>query len=137
MTSVDVTTLEETRDEATVFRGRRYRRVGLSVLLLVELCGLAGLLGIRSATDTASGGGYTGKKLTLTELAPATSGQKKSAAPQGDTPIHEPSSEENKPKKAWVEIKLADSEGQPIAGEPYLVKLPDGTSTYGTTDSKG
>jgi hypothetical protein len=53
-----VTTLEEPRDVAAVRRGRGYRRAGMTVVLLIVLAGLVGLLGIRSTTDTSSGGGY-------------------------------------------------------------------------------
>jgi hypothetical protein len=41
-----------------VRRGRAYRRVGMSFVLLVVLAGLTGLFGIRSVTDASSGGGY-------------------------------------------------------------------------------
>ena len=54
----DVPTLEETRDEHAVRRARNYRRVGLVAVSFVVLAGLVGLLGIRTATATASGDGY-------------------------------------------------------------------------------
>jgi hypothetical protein len=50
-------TLEDPRDEAAVRRARNYRRVGLGLILLAVVAGLTGLLGIRSATGTARGGG--------------------------------------------------------------------------------
>ncbi|HEY2588575.1 MAG TPA: hypothetical protein VGI81_22730 [Tepidisphaeraceae bacterium] len=37
----------------------------------------------------------------------------------------------------WVEIKLVDSQGQPVAGEPYRIELPDGRTATGTLDGKG
>ena len=47
-------------------------------------------------------------------------------------------SEEKKEKKSWIEIELRDDEGQPMAGEPYRVVLPDGeTAAEGTLDEKG
>jgi hypothetical protein len=52
-----IRTLEEERDERGVRRARNARRVGLTVILLLVVGGLAGLMGIRSATATASGGG--------------------------------------------------------------------------------
>ena len=54
----NVPILEETRDEHAVRRARNYRRVGLVAVSFVVLAGLVGLLGIRSATATASGDGY-------------------------------------------------------------------------------
>ena len=50
-------TLEEPRDERAVRRARDHRRVGLGLVLLAVLAGLTGMLGIRSSTATARGGG--------------------------------------------------------------------------------
>jgi type VI secretion system secreted protein VgrG len=62
---------------------------------------------------------------------------KKSAA-ASDAPTHDPDSEENKDKKHWIEIELLDEAGKPVAGEPYQVTLPDGTTVAdGTLDEKG
>ncbi len=61
---------------------------------------------------------------------------KKSAA--SDAPTHDPNAQENKNKKHWIEIELVDEAGQPVAGEPYNVTLPDGaTVADGTLDEKG
>jgi len=57
--SSGIATLEEERDESAVRRGRNYRRAGLTLLLVVVLAGLAGLLGVRSATETSTGVGST------------------------------------------------------------------------------
>lgn len=41
-------------------------------------------------------------------------------------------------KPHWIEIKLVDTENNPIPGEPYRVTLPDGqTVAEGTLDEKG
>ena len=41
-------------------------------------------------------------------------------------------------KKHWIEIKLVDEEGKPVADEPYQVVLPDGaTAASGTLDKNG
>jgi type VI secretion system secreted protein VgrG len=40
-------------------------------------------------------------------------------------------------KKTWFEVKLEDKAGQPVAGEPYKVTLPDGSVSEGTLDDKG
>ena len=50
-------TLEEPRDEHAVRRARNYRRVGLGLVALAVVAGLTGLLGIRSSTASARGGG--------------------------------------------------------------------------------
>jgi type VI secretion system secreted protein VgrG len=58
-----------------------------------------------------------------------------SAPPPG--PRHDPESDDNKDKTHWVEIMLVDDAGQPVAGEAYEIKLPDGSIASGTTDEKG
>ncbi|MCB9527359.1 MAG: hypothetical protein H6701_03020 [Myxococcales bacterium] len=40
-------------------------------------------------------------------------------------------------KKDWIEIRLVDHEGEPVANEKYRLKLPDGTVKEGTLDSQG
>jgi type VI secretion system secreted protein VgrG len=46
------------------------------------------------------------------------------------------SGEEKKPH--WIEIKLVDTEGNPVPGEKYKITLPDGsTVAEGTLDGKG
>ncbi len=46
------------------------------------------------------------------------------------------SSEKSQP--SWIEIELVDDAGNPVAGEPYEITLPDGTHvTKGTLDQKG
>jgi hypothetical protein len=37
----------------------------------------------------------------------------------------------------WIELELLEMDGQPAAGEPYWVKLPDGTIREGDLDKKG
>lgn len=39
--------------------------------------------------------------------------------------------------KTWVEIVLLDEDDVPVAGEPYKLVLPDGTTRYGTLDKDG
>jgi type VI secretion system secreted protein VgrG len=71
--------------------------------------------------------------MSLQQVAPAV---RTSAAT--DAPTHNPSAEENREKEHWIEIELLDEEGQPIAGEPYRITLPDGTTVAdGTLDEKG
>jgi type VI secretion system secreted protein VgrG len=72
---------------------------------------------------TYSGGG-TEKELTLDS--------------SGNAARHDPTSEENKEKKSWIEIVLVDMNNQPIPGERYEIKLPDGeTIASGSLDDKG
>ena len=64
----------------------------------------------------------------------------KSASEQAaaQAPSHDPTAQENKQKKGWIEIALADEAGKPVAGEKYRITLPDGaTLAEGTLDEKG
>jgi type VI secretion system secreted protein VgrG len=55
-----------------------------------------------------------------------------------DAPSHDPTSEENKKKKSWIEIELVDEDKKPVPGERYRITLPDGTTiASGTLDAKG
>jgi len=54
--------------------------------------------------------------------------------PSFDKPTHKPKNEE---KKSWIELKLLDEMDEPVPGERYRVKLPDGSLSEGTTDEKG
>lgn len=38
---------------------------------------------------------------------------------------------------SWVEIELVDEDGNPVAGENYLLELPDGSVKEGVLDSNG
>jgi type VI secretion system secreted protein VgrG len=76
--------------------------------------------------------GFTQASYAVSSISPA----KKSAA--SNAPTHDPTSEENKVKTHWIEINLVDDQGKPVAGEPYRVTLPDGTTVAdGTLDEKG
>jgi type VI secretion system secreted protein VgrG len=55
-----------------------------------------------------------------------------------NAPRHNANSPENKDKKHYIAIQLHDDENLPVAGEPYEIILPDGsTVASGTTDEKG
>ena len=54
-----IETLPEVTGMAAARRGRHWRRVGLAALVVFVLLGASGLLGVREATTSASGGGYT------------------------------------------------------------------------------
>jgi type VI secretion system secreted protein VgrG len=54
-----------------------------------------------------------------------------------DAPTHYEDAPENQDKKSSITIKLTDSDGDPIAGEPYKVTLPDDSVADGTLDDKG
>ena len=46
-------------------------------------------------------------------------------------------SPEEETKKNWIAIELKDEEDNPVPGEYYEVKLPDGSVVSGTLDDKG
>jgi len=74
----------------------------------------------------------TGQGATPAAMAPAR------LSPASNAPTHNPSSPENREKKHWIEIRLADEEGKPVPGEPYRITLPDGSTVAdGTLDDKG
>jgi len=52
-------------------------------------------------------------------------------------PPENQSEEEKQEKPDWIEVKLTDDDGKPIAGEPFYADLADGTRYNGTTDSNG
>lgn len=56
--SQPLATLPSTRDAVAARRGRSLRRIGIAALCLLVVAALAGLLGPRAATATASGDGY-------------------------------------------------------------------------------
>jgi len=59
----------------------------------------------------------------------------------GATPLesHKPpeTQEEKEQKKSWVEVSLKDQEGEPVPGERYQIKLPDGSVAEGTLNKEG
>lgn len=40
-------------------------------------------------------------------------------------------------QKTWVEVRLIDPDGKPVANERFRIELPDGTVHEGTTDAEG
>lgn len=42
-----------------------------------------------------------------------------------------------KTQKNWIEIRLLDEDGEPVADERYEVQLPDGNVESGRLDSNG
>ncbi len=48
-----------------------------------------------------------------------------------------PGEEDEAKEKSWIEIALHDQEGEPIAGERYEIKLPDGKIASGSLDGDG
>jgi type VI secretion system secreted protein VgrG len=84
-------------------------------------------------TTSVTGQGGTPAAMSLATISPVL--RKKSAA--SDAPAHDPNSPDNKDKTNWIEIKLVDTEGKPVPGEPYQITLPDGSVSDGTLDQNG
>jgi type VI secretion system secreted protein VgrG len=87
---------------------------------------------------------------TAPSSAPARSpGPETSSAPAASAPAPAPSAtsaataaaaeeaKEAEKEADWLEIALKTSDGKPIAGERYTVKLPDGSTLAGFTDDEG
>ena len=53
------------------------------------------------------------------------------ADPADDTVVVSPD------KTSWVEIELVDDDGLPVAFEPYVIDLPDGSEIQGNLDGRG
>jgi hypothetical protein len=49
----------------------------------------------------------------------------------------EPAKARTPKPKSWVEINLKDAKGNPVAGERYRIKLPDGSVQEGALDAFG
>ena len=54
-----------------------------------------------------------------------------------DDAVNDDNDEDNSEEPVSVELELVDEMGQPIAGEKYEIKLPDGSVASGTTDAAG
>jgi len=88
-----------------------------------------------AVTSVTPGTAATPANMSLQDIPPATPGKKSAAS---NAPTHDPNSPENKTKPHYIEIKLADDNGKPVAGEPYKVTLSDGSTVAdGTLDDKG
>ncbi len=74
------------------------------------------------------------KQRTFKET-PSSSGGTFAESSPGQNPS--PQKPQDKPKKSWVNIKLVDEAGNPVAGESYKVTLPDGKVSSGTLNEKG
>lgn len=58
----------------------------------------------------------------------------------GQRPLHGRAADEpegDADELTWIEIELLDMDGNPVAGEPYWVQLPDGTVREGHLDDEG
>ena len=51
--------------------------------------------------------------------------------------VQVPAYQRDPDKDSWIEIELVDQEGQPMAGEPYRILLPDGSAVRGVLDKNG
>lgn len=61
--------------------------------------------------------------------------RQKSEGKYGSTPV-QPHARDPE-KSGWIEVELVDETGRPVAGEAFLITLPDGRAAPGTLDEKG
>jgi type VI secretion system secreted protein VgrG len=54
-----------------------------------------------------------------------------------ERPIAAEQQAEEKQETTWIEVELLDEADQPVAGERYWIRLPDGTMAQGRTDENG
>lgn len=52
-------------------------------------------------------------------------------------PGPEEGEEAEEEEKSWIEIELLNQEGEPVPGERYEIKLPDGKVAKGALDANG
>lgn len=45
--------------------------------------------------------------------------------------------EPDEEKTGWIEVVMVDEADQPLQGEAVAIKLPDGTTRYGSLDNNG
>jgi len=90
----------------------------------------------QNSVPTANPGALaTGSALNVSPLTSSIAPVQSAAS---NAPTHDPNSPDNQKKKSWIEIVLKHEDGTPVAGEPYKVTLPDGTTVAdGTVDNKG
>lgn len=78
----------------------------------------------------------SGRLLAITIESPASS-----SSDSGDVDVVIESREPEEPPapaiKTWIEIRLKDTAGNPVANEPYTIKLPSGVTRTGTLNFDG
>ena len=55
----------------------------------------------------------------------------------GDAAPNQPVVQPGASNPHWIEFQLVDTEGAPVPGEPYEVRLPDQSLRTGNTDREG
>jgi hypothetical protein len=78
-----------------------------------------------------------GKIVMIRSFMPA-DGPRPELEPAGQQPEAREKARARTPRpKSWVEINLKDARGDPVAGERYRIKLPDGSVEEGNLDAFG
>src|SRR5687768_13696888 len=72
---------------------------------------------------------------TLQRCPPSISGA--SNSPSNSPGSSAPPTVISQDKKHWVEIAMLDVEGNPLPGQDYEIKLPDGSIVTGSLDERG
>ena len=60
-----------------------------------------------------------------------------STPPSRRRSANSPPPSDNRPEKTWVEIRLVDDDGNPVAGAKYQLKITDGSVREGSLDDDG
>lgn len=88
--------------------------------------------------DPGQAGAARGSSNTPANMQPETIAPTLADRPRRSAATNAPTHEPDPEKKHWIEIELIGEDGQPIAGEPYRIVLPDGTTIAdGTLDNHG
>ena len=110
---------------------------------------IIGEVGMGSPGPASAGGAMAGMASNLSPAASSSAQSLAGAAQQGagvvaitgdallSNAIGDPGQGAPTDKKVWVEIELLDQAGKPVTNEPYSIKLPDGTTSEGSTDELG
>ncbi len=79
----------------------------------------------------------TSQAMTPRQWEAAARAERPLPAPRAQPAATEAAADPPAPTTDWIEVRLVGEDGAPIAGERFVVVLPDGSQREGTTDSDG